>query len=328
MLRRQLLLAIGACVVGTPSGVFAQPAGKVWRVGFLTPQRRPESLQSGISGAFLDGMRELGYVEGKNLAMEWRFAEDQFERLPGLAAELVAAKVDVIVTIGVATSRAVQKATTTIPIVLGSVNDPVGTGLVKSLARPGGNITGLSNVARDVSPKQLEMLQAVAPKLSYVAVLLNPTNSSHAGNLEAIEQAARVKGVRILSLQAATSSDVEKALATMGQKKAQGLIVMRDTFLQQQLTPVAKATTGQRIPSVAGVREYVEAGGLMSYGVSLRGNFRRAATYVDKILRGAKPADLPVEQPTKLELVINRGTAKALGLSIPQSLLAMADEVI
>lgn len=305
-----------------------QQKGKVWRVGFLAPQRRPDSLGSDIFGAFSDGMRELGYVEGKNLVIEWRFADGHYERLSGLAEDLVRVKVDVIVTLGTAGTSAAQKATTRIPIVMGSVNDPVASGFVKSLARPGGNITGLSNIASDVGPKLLEMLHGMVPKLSRVAVLLNPANSSHATRLKSIEGAAHRTGVTILTLEARTPEEVETAFLTVAPKKAEAIIVMRDTFFNQQVHQIAELAAKHRLPSIAGIREYVEAGGLMSYGPSLRGYFRHAATYVDKICKGARPGDLPVEQPTKLELFINRTTAKALGLTIPRSLLIIADTVI
>jgi putative ABC transport system substrate-binding protein len=325
--RRKLLIMLGAGALAAPLGSFAQQQGKIWRVGFLS-LRRPASLNSDFYGAFLQGMRDLGYVEGKNLVIEWRFADGKLERLPELAAELVKLKVDVIVAAGPQAISAAQKATVTIPIVMATAPDPVGSGFVKSLAHPGGNITGLSNISADISPKQLEMLLSIVPKLSRVAVLVNPTNSSHATVLKNVQGAAQRIAVTILSLDARTPQEIEKAFSAMAREKAGAVIVARDGLLIQQARQIAALAVKYRMPSIHGIREYVEAGGLMSYGPSLTDNFRRAATYVDKIFKGAKPGDLPVEQPTKLELIINGKTAKALGLTIPQSLLISADKVI
>jgi putative ABC transport system substrate-binding protein len=274
-------------------------------------------------------MRVLGYVEGKNLLIEWRSAEGNNERLPGLAAELVNLKVDVIVTAGgpPATSAA-QKATTIIPIVMGNMGDPVGSGFVKSLARPGGNITGLSNLGSDIGPKHLEMLLSMVPKLSSVAILVNPTNSGHATILENVRAAAQKNGVKVLSVEARTPQEIENAFSTITKERAGAVIVANDSVFIAQRRQTADLATKNRLPSVQLSREYPEAGGLMSYGPIIGDNYRRAATYVDKILKGAKPADLPVEQPTKFEMVINGKTAKALGLKIPQSLLISADKVI
>lgn len=278
-------------------------------------------------GAFPRGLRELGYVEGKNLLIEFRWA-DKMELLPVFAAELVQLKVDVIVSIGTPATRAAQKATATIPIVFGSSGDPVGTGLVKSLARPGGNITGLSNLSADIAPKRLEMLLTIVPKLSRVAVLVNPSNPANIKNLEGLEAAGQKRGVKILRADARTPQEIDDAFSLIRQQNAGALVVSLEPLFQQQKSQIAELTAKHRLPSMAAYREYAEAGGLMSYGSNLTEIFQRTATYVDKILKGAKPADLPVEQPTKFELVINRKTAKALGLTIPQSLLISADKVI
>jgi putative ABC transport system substrate-binding protein len=211
---------------------------------------------------------------------------------------------------------------------MGGTGDPVGSGFVKSLARPAGNITGLSNVILDISPKHLEMLHSMVPKLSRVAALVNPSNSSHALILKSLQAAAQRTGVTILPLDARDPQEIENAFSQMARQKVGALIVTRDSFLNQQVRQIAELAAKNRLPAIAGLREYVEAGGLMSYGTNLTDQYRRAATYVDKILKGAKPADLPVEQPTKWELFINRKTAKALGLTIPQSLLISADKVI
>jgi putative tryptophan/tyrosine transport system substrate-binding protein len=325
--RRKLLVAFGLSVFAAPASL-AQQRGKIRRVGFLTAQRRPDSLQSGIFGAFLKSMRELGYLEGSNLMVEWRFADGRYERLPGLAADLVRLGVDVIVTLGTIATAAAQKATTTIPIVIGSVDDPVRSGFVKSLARPGGNITGLSNIAVDVGPKLLEMLHAMVPGLSQVALLLHPDNTAHPPRLKSMESAGHKTGVTILPLRARSPDEIDSAFQTMARSKVHGLVIARDTFFNERSAQIANLAARHRLPSIAGVREYAEAGGLMSYGSSLLEYFRRAAVYVDKIFKGAKPADLPVEQPAKLEFLINRRTASALGLAIPPSLLAIADEII
>jgi len=279
-------------------------------------------------GPFRRGMRELGYVEGKNLVIEWRSADGKFEYLPALAAELVQLKVDVIVTAGAAATSVAQKATTTIPIVMGATNDPVGGGFVMSLARPGGNITGLSLVSADVSPKHLEMLLSVVPKLSLVAVLLNPTNPGYSAILESAEAAARGTNVKILAVKAQTQQEIENAFSLMVRQNAGAIIIMADAFFNQQVRQIAELALKNRLPSISGGIGNAEAGGLLNYGMNVGDSYRRAATYVDKILKGAKPGDLPVEQPTKFELVINLKTAKALGLTIPKSVLLHADEVI
>ena len=328
MSRRKLLTVIGLYALAAPLGAFAQQKNKVWRVGFLTPRRRPDSLDSDVFGAFLQGMRDLGYVEGKNLIIEWRFADSKLDRLPELAAELVRLKVDVIVTGGTSATGAAQKATTVIPIVIGTAGDPVASGFVRSLARPGGNITGLSELAVDVGPKLLEMLISMGPKLSRIAVLMNPDNSSHATRLKSVQAAAQAVGVTIFPMEARTAKEIENAFSIMAQKKTGAVIVTVDALFIQQVRQIAELAAKNRLPTISGMREYVEAGGLMSYGQNLADNYRRAAIYVDKILKGAKPGDLPVEQPTKFELFINRKTAKALGLTIPQSLLISADKVI
>jgi putative ABC transport system substrate-binding protein len=325
-LRRKLLKALGAAVLTAPFGSFAQQQNKVWRIGVLHPSSRPDSLESHFLGAFPLGMRELGYVEGKNLVIEYRWAENKAERLPGLAAELVQLKVNVIV----ATSNAVnaaQKATASIPIVMAGAADPVGDGLIKSLARPGGNITGISNLAGDISSKQLEMLRDMVPKLTRVVVLRNP-NSPNNTALINLEAAARRIAVTIIAVDARTPQEIDNAFSQMARQKPDAAFVIRDSFFNRQVRQIAELAAKHRLPTIYGAREYPEAGGLMSYGNSLTAQWRHAATYVDKILKGAKPADLPVEQPTIFELVINGKTAKALGLKIPQSLLIMADKVI
>ncbi len=326
--RRKLIVALGASALAAPLRAFAQQQGKVWRIGFLAPRSRPASLDSDIFGAFSNGMRELGYVEGKNLVIEWRFADGNFERLPGLAAELVQLKVDIILASGTPATNAAQKATATLPIVMGNSGDPVGNGLIKSLARPGGNITGLTNVTSDLAPKHLEMLLSMVPKLSRVAVLLNPTNPSNLLILKGAQTAARSTNAEILPMEARTASEIDKAFSAMSREKAGAVIVAADQFFQQQGRQIAELAAKNRLPSIGWIREYAEAGVLMSYGPNFTDQYRRAAAYVDKIFKGASPAELPVEQPTKFELVINGKTAKALGLRIPQSLVISTDKVI
>lgn len=326
--RRKLLVALGASALTAPFIPFAQEQGKVWRVGVLNLRGRPAALDSDYIGAFPRGMRELGYVEGKNLVIEWRFADEKVERLPTLVADLVQLKVDAIVAASVAVVSAAQKATTTIPIVMVNVGDPVGPGFVISLAHPGGNITGLSNLSADLGPKHLEMLLSMAPKLSRVAVLVNPDSVNNIKVLESIQAAGQKRRVTILPAEARTAQKIEQAFARMKRENAGAVIVLNHAIYIAQARQIAELAAKNRLPSVAFNREYAEAGGLMSYGSSNSDSYRRAATYVVKILKGAKPADLPVEQPTKFELIINRKTAKALGLTIPQSLLISAENVI
>ena len=326
--RRNVLIVLAAGALVLPLACFAQQQGKVWRVGFLA-SRHLDFVDSDYNyGPFWQGMRELGYIEGRNLIIEWRSAESNNERLPGLATELVNLKVDVIVTAGTPATSAAQKATTTISIVMGSVADPVGSGFIKSVAQPAGNITGLSNMSGDVSPKQLEMLLDMVPKLSRVALLVNPSNPANIKSLEIVQAAGQKRGVKILRADARTPQEIDNAFSWIRQQNAGALMMWTEPFFLQQKTQIAELTAKHRLPAMAGDRIYSEAGVLMSYGSNLADQYRRAATYVGKILKGAKPADLPVEQPTKFDLVINRKTAKALGLTIPQTLLLIADKVI
>jgi putative ABC transport system substrate-binding protein len=326
--RRKLLVALGAGALTAPFGSFAQQQSKVWRVGFLALRRVTNLGSDDVYGGLLRGMRELGYVEGKNFVIELRAADGNVERLPALAAELVQSKVDVIVTAGSQAAGAAQKATVTIPIVMGTVADPVGSGFVKSLAHTAGNITGLSNLGGDISSKHLELLLDMVPKISRVAVLVNSSNSSNAPILKNIQAASKKANVKILSIEASDPAAINRAFATMARDRAGGVIVALDSFFVQQRNQFVELTSKYRLPAIFAMHEYVEAGGLMSYGQNLSDNFRRAAAYVDKIFKGAKPGDLPVEQSMTLELYINRKTAKTLGLTIPQSLLLNTDKVI
>jgi putative ABC transport system substrate-binding protein len=304
--------------------LLAQPQAKIWRVGILSPTSA--SLSSSNTNAFLKGMRELGYIEGRNLIVEGRFADGKLERLPGLAAELVQLKVDVIVVQSSPAISAAQKATTTIPIVMTSAGDPVRSGFVKSLARPGGNITGLSIMSGDTGAKLLELLRSVVPKLSRVAVLT--PSATHGAISQSVQATAQKAGVKTLVAEASTPQEIENAFSTMVREKADAVIVGSPSVFGQQHRQIAELALKYRMPSMFQDRVTVENGGLISYGQKITDFYERSATYVDKILKGAKPGDLPVEQPVSFELVVNLKTAKALGLTIPQTILVRADEVI
>ena len=324
--RRTLLTAFGAGALAVPFAALAQqPAkapDKIWRAGFLSQHRAIDF------SPFAQGMRELGYVEGTNLVIEWRSAEGDLARLPVLAAELVNMKVDVIVAAGFPPISAAQKATTLIPIVFVGIGDPVTYGFVKSLARPEANLTGLANLNRELRGKMIEMLLEMAPKASRLAVLMNPANRAHALSLDLVEAAARTRKLKVVLADAQTPQEIDRAFKLMHDQKADVLLVSPDPFFAQQRKQIVELAAKHRLPSIFGTSEYTEAGGLMSYGANRAGEYRRVAIYVDKIFKGRKPADLPVEQPTRFELVINGKTARALGLKIPQSLLISAEKVI
>jgi putative ABC transport system substrate-binding protein len=273
-------------------------------------------------------MRELGYVEGQNCVVESRWAEGNYERLPGLAAELVALKPDVIVTYGTPASQAAQRATGTIPIVMAGIIDPVASGLIANLARPGGNITGNSMMSPDLVVKQLEILKEVLPRIPRVAVLANPGNAGNAPQARRGQDAAPALGIRIQLLQARDATEIESAFEAMSKEQAAAFIVLVDAALLDRRTQIAELAARRHLPGVYGLRDHTEAGGLIAYGPNRLAQFRHAASFIDKILKGAKPGDLPVEQPTKFELILNLKTANALALTIPQSLLVRADEVI
>ena len=326
--RRQVVLLLGAGALAVPSGSFAQQQGRVWRIGILSARTRSNTLNDSYFVDFLKGMRDLGYVEGKNVTIEWRFGDGNYERMPELAAQLVRLKPDIIVTAGTPPTKALQRATTTIPIVMATVTDPVGSGLIASLARPGGNITGLSNTAEDISTKLLEHITTVIPKLSRVAVLLNPASPISANLLKDIQIAAKRMKLEVVSVNARTPEEIESAFAAMKKKRVGAVIVTIDIFFGQQSRQIAELALKNVLPLISNARQDVERGYLVSYGRDVAEDYRHAATYVDKILKGAKPADLPVEQPTVFELVVNLKTAKALGIAIPQTILLRADRVI
>jgi putative ABC transport system substrate-binding protein len=304
----------------------AQQPKKVARIGFLfglSPSVSRDRME-----AFRQGLTELGYAEGKNIVIEYRWAAGKIERLPALMAELVRLNVDVIVTAGPSPTRSAKEATATIPIVMAWDYDPVGNGFVASLARPGGNITGLSTLAPEISGKQLELLKEILPKLSRVAVLGTSTVPGNAEALRATELAAKTLTVRLQYLDIRDPQEIEPAFEAARGGRAEAVLALASRVLISQRTQIANLAVKRRLPVVYGDREHVEAGGLMTYGVSINDLFRRAATYVDKILKGAEPAELPVEQPTRFELVINLKTAMQIGLTIPPHVLARADRVI
>ncbi len=305
-----------------PLSAEAQQVAKVYRIGILA------NVSGGIWTPFIEGLRELGYVEGQNITIERRSSEGKYERLPDLAAELVRLNVDVIVAPANENVVAAKRATRTIPIVMAGSVDPVGSGLVASLAQPGGNVTGLSLNAPGLAGKQLQLLKEIVPRVSRVAVLWNPTNRAGHALLGEAKVAARSLGVRLQVLEARGPDGFPGAFAAMASERAGALLVFSDGMLLLHRTRIADSAAKSRLPAMYGRREFVDAGGLMSYAPSLGDNLRRAATYVDKILKGAKPADLPVEQPAKFEMVLNLKTAKALGLIIPPSMLVQADQVI
>jgi len=318
-----LPLILTLSLILAPLAVGAQSAGKVYRIGILVPGSTSPQIQ-----AFREGLRDLGYVEGQNLAIEYRSAEDRLERLPGLAAELVALKVDIIYANVTPAAQAAKNATKTIPIVFGASSDPVDYGLVASLARPGGNITGLSNTGADLSGKRLELLKEGVPGISRIAVLWNSANPIMARQLRETEVAAQVLGAQLQVVDVRGPDDFARAFRAVTMGRPGALVVLADFLTVNHRGRIAEFAAKNRLPAISEFREFAAAGCLMAYGPSAPDLGRRAAVFVDKILKGAKPADLPVEQPTKFELVINLKTAKALGLTIPQSVLVRADEVI
>ncbi len=325
---RLIITTLALSLLTAPLPAAAQQPAKIHRIGFLSPSSPSDQRFQRYLEAFRQGLRELGYVEGQNIAIESRWAEGKYDRLPDLAAQLVRLKVDVIVASTTPAIQAAKPATGAIPIVMATSIDPVATGSVASLARPGGNITGLSLMSPELVGKQMQLIKELVPKVTRVAVLGNPANAGHAPQLREAEVAARALGVRLQPLEARDPKEVDSAFAAMTKERAGAVIVLVDVSFADDRTRIARLAARTRLPAVYWSRENAEAGGLMAYGANVADLHRRAATYVDKILKGAKPADLPVEQPTRFELVINLKTAKALGLTIPQSVLIRADHVI
>src|SRR5438128_10335030 len=327
MERRTFMAMLTGGLLTAPLAAEAQQAGRVPRIDFLSltsPSDRPPLLD-----AFRQGLRELGWVEGQNIVIDYRYAEGRVDRLPDLAAELVRLKVDLIVSEYTQGATAAKNATGTIPIVMIAVRDPVGTGLIASLARPGGNVTGVSGYAGlETVAKQLELLKETVPKIRCVAILSNPANAYHQLAIREVKVATRSLGVQLQLLEARGPNEFDGAFAAMATERVGALLVLSDAMLNSHRTRLAALAARSRLPAAYGVRESVEAGGLMSYGSSFLDLYWRSVTFVDKILKGAKPGNLPVEQPAKFELVINLKTAKALGLMIPPSLLQRADHII
>ena len=322
--RRRFVLGSGALVLS--SLVAAEPLTKECRVGFLG--NSTAVLERDLLGPFRDGLAALGYVEGKNCTLVTRWAAGQYERFPTLVSELVAEKVSVIVTAGTPASLAVKNGAPGIPLVMVAVGDPVATDLVQSLAHPGGNVTGVSSVAPDLEGKRLELLRAVLPGLSRSAVLWNPNNPFHVGSVRETRQAAQALRLGLEFFGARTSSEVTKALDAIAKTDSQALVVLADRVFLHARAGIAQFAIQHRMPSVVTHQELVDSGALMSFGPNYPDMHRRAATYVDRILKGTNPGDLPVEQPTKFELVLNLKTAKIIGLKVPQSILLRADRVI
>jgi ABC-type uncharacterized transport system substrate-binding protein len=326
--RAFIITLVGGSILAAPLASEAQRAEQVPRVGYINPGFPSDPVRMRRLEAFRQGLRELGYAEGRNIALEPRWAEGKYERYPAIAADLVRLKVHVIVAIGGAATKAAKQVTSTIPIVMSLVTEPVESGLVASLARPGANVTGTSIMAADLAGKQVELLKQALPEVSRVALLWNPANPGGAVQLREAKAAAQAMGVRLQALEARDSHEIDSAFAAMTRERAGALVVLADAILYNQRKQIAELAAKSRLPSASALRDYVEAGGLIAYSADFLDLERRSATFVDKILKGAKPADLPVEQPTKFELVINLKTAKALRLTIPPSVLGRADQVI
>ena len=325
MKRRDLLVAAGV-LVAAPLAARAQQAARVPRIGFLG--NSTAALEANLVGPFREGLRDLGYVEGRNVLIEYRWAEGRYERFPALIAELAALKVDVIVTAGTPASLAVKKTATSIPLVMVAVGDPIGIGLVADFGKPGGNVTGLSSIAPELEGKRLELLREMIPNVSHIAVLWNPDNPFHVGSLKETRAAAQVMGIKLQLLGVRVSEEFPATFAAILRERPGALLVLADRLFLHNRALIVDFEAKHRLPGVYAYRELVEAGGLMSFGPSYAGMHRRAAYFVDRILKGAKPADLPVERPATFELVINLKVAKALGLTIPQSVVLRVTEVI
>jgi putative ABC transport system substrate-binding protein len=324
--RRTFLGSLTLGIFGLAHAAGAQQSGRQYRVGFLG--NATASLEAALVGAFRDGLRDLGYVEGQNVVIEYRWAEGEYSRLPALIAELVAQKVDVIVTAGTPATLAVKRAAISIPLVMVAVGDPVGTGIVPSLSHPGGNITGLTSISTEMDGKRLELLREVVPRVSHLAVLWNPASPLQVLAEKQTQAAAQVLRMKVLSLGVRTIEQIKEAFTTIAREQPDALLVLADRLFLYHRALIMDFATRHRLPGVHAYRELVEAGGLMSFGPSYAGMHRRAAYFVDRMLKGAKPADLPVERPPTFELVINLKTAKALGVTIPQSVLLRATELI
>jgi putative ABC transport system substrate-binding protein len=321
-----IILALALGILAAPLAATAQQPGKVARIGYLG--NSSPALEPDLVAAFRQGLHDLGYTEGQDLLIEFRWAEGRYERLPELAAELVRLKVDVLLTAGTLGALAAKQATQTIPIVMAVIGDAVASGLVTGVARPGGNVTGFNTFSRDLEGKRLELLKGIVPRLSRIAVLLNPSNPSTALSWEQAQAGAQALRLTLERVEVGAAEDFEAAFAANARQRPGALFMIPDRFLLAHRARIIAFAARKRLPAMYPFKEFVDAGGLISYASSYPAMFRRAAIYADKILKGAKPGDLPIEQPTTFELIINLKTAKALGLTIPQSILVRADEVI
>ena len=321
--RKFIALAVGVAAAW-PLAAHAQ--SKTPRIGFMG--NSTAALEANLVDAFREGLREHGYEEGRNIIIEYRWADGKYERFPALVAELIAAKVEVIVTAGTPAALAMKKATTTVPLVMVAVGDPVGTGLVPSLARPGANLTGLSSVAPDLEGKRLQLLREVVPALSHVAMFINSLNPFHVSSMRQARAAAQTMGIKLQLHDIRKSEDLDDAFAAIRKERPDAVLILADRVFLHNRERMIDFTKEQHLPNVNAYKELVEVGGLMSYGPSYEDMHKRAAIYVDKILKGAKPADLPIEQPSKFTFIVNLKAAKALGVTVPSQLLGLADELI
>jgi putative ABC transport system substrate-binding protein len=324
--RRWFVTRVPLALAAMPLAAAAQPAGKLPRIGFIG--NSTAALEANLVGPFREGLRDLGYVEGHNVLIDYRWAEGEYERFPALIAELLALKVDVLVAAGTPAAQAVKSATTSTPLVMVAVGDPIHTGLVASLARPGGNLTGLVSIAPDLEGKRLELLKETVPKLSHVSFLMNPANAFHAVSEKQARAAAAALGLKVQFVPVRAESEFDPAFETIIRERSGAFIMLADRLFLHHRVRIADFATRARLPAIYAYAELVEAGGLMSFGPSYPAMHRRAAYFVDRILKGTKPADLPMEQPTKFELIINTKAAKRLGLALPASLLLRADRLI
>ena len=324
MRRREFIRLLGGAAVAWPLASSAQ--SKIARIGFMG--NSTAALEANLVDAFREGLREHGYEEGRNIAIEYRWADGKYERFPALVTELIAAKVDVIVTAGTPAALAMKNATTTVPLVMVAVGDPVGTGLVPSLARPGGNLTGLSSVAPDLEGKRLQLLREVVPALSHVAMFINSANPFHVSSMRQARAAAKTMGIKLQLHDIRKSEDLDDAFAAIRKERPDALLILADRVFLHNRERMMDFTKEQRLPTVNAYKELVEVGGLMSYGPRYEDMHKRAAIYVDKILKGAKPADLPIEQPSKFTFIVNLKAAKALGVTLSSQLLGLADQLI
>jgi putative tryptophan/tyrosine transport system substrate-binding protein len=327
MIRREFIAVAGGAAVAWPLAARAQQKAMPV-IGYLNSFLPPSNLGDLVHGPVHQGLSETGYVEGQNMASEYRWAEAHYERLPALAADLVSRKVDLIVANGTPPALAAKSATATIPIVFTGIGDPVGTGLVASLARPGGNLTGFSNIVTELMPKLLELISELVPQAGVIAFLVNPNNPEGERKIRDVQEAAHAKGVKLLVLKAGTGGEIDAAFASLVQLQAGALLVDPDAIFNIQREQLVALASRHAVPAIYARRPFVAAGGLISYGIDDTAVLRQAGIYAGRILKGAKPADLPVQQPTTFELVVNLKTAQALGLTVPPSILARADEVI